>query len=337
MTGALVTEVLRDGAALAALEADWWSLWRRARAATPFQSPAWLIPWWREFRPGALLTLAVREQGRLVGLAPFYVEQGPLGRRLLPVGISLSDHLDVLLDPDCERGAAAALAEAASREGGWERWELEELQPGAAAFALPLPEGCFEERASASACPVLALPEGAANLADALPRKKRRDLNQARSRAARRGEVAVEAATALSAPAFLGELFRLHALRWESRGEAGVLADDPVRRFHHAALPGLMAAGLLRLRLLRIGGRAVAAYHGFPHRGREYAYLTGFDPEYDFESPGMILTAHAFEEARAEGAREIHFLRGQETYKYGWGAVDRWNGRRSFRRTASLG
>jgi hypothetical protein len=43
-------------------------------------------------------------------------------------------------------------------------------------------------------------------------------------------------------------------------------------------------------------------------------------------------TAHAIEQALREGAREFHFLRGQEAYKYGWGAVDRWNQRRSFRR-----
>lgn len=331
MTSLLVAEVVRDEAALRALEPDWWRLWRRASAATPFQSPAWLIAWWRVFRPGALLTIAVRRDGELVGLAPCYVEDGAHGRRLLPIGISLSDHLDMLIDSDCE-GVAAMLVEAAARDSGWDLWELEELPPSAAALVMPVPADCEDAVAQASACPVLALPEGTVRLADALPPKKRRDLNLARNRAARRGEVSIEAADPVSAPAFLIELFRLHALRWESRGEPGVLADDAVSRFHREALPGLAAAGMLRLRLLRIDGQAVAAYYGLSHRGREYAYLTGLDPAYDFESPGTILLAHAFEEAVAEGAREIHFLRGREAYKYGWGAVDRWNQRRSFRR-----
>jgi len=43
----------------------------------------------------------------------------------------------------------------------------------------------------------------------------------------------------------------------------------------------------------------------------------------------------AIEAAIAEGAREFHFLRGREAYKYEWGAVDRWNRRRSFRRAAA--
>jgi hypothetical protein len=50
-----------------------------------------------------------------------------------------------------------------------------------------------------------------------------------------------------------------------------------------------------------------------------------------------MLWAHAIEQAIAEGAREFHFLRGPEAYKYAWGATDRWNMRRSFRRNAERG
>jgi CelD/BcsL family acetyltransferase involved in cellulose biosynthesis len=45
----------------------------------------------------------------------------------------------------------------------------------------------------------------------------------------------------------------------------------------------------------------------------------------------MILIGHAIEEAAREGARDFDFLRGQEAYKYEWGAQDRWNCRRSIR------
>jgi CelD/BcsL family acetyltransferase involved in cellulose biosynthesis len=92
-----------------------------------------------------------------------------------------------------------------------------------------------------------------------------------------------------------------------------------------------MEAGLLRLYLLRIEGEPAAAYYGFMHRDRAYAYLTGLNPDFAFESPGVLMLAHALEQALAEGAREAHFLRGQEAYKYEWGARDRWNTRRSFR------
>ena len=59
---------------------------------------------------------------------------------------------------------------------------------------------------------------------------------------------------------------------------------------------------------------------------------TGFDPAWSRLSPGMVSVAEAMRHAAAEGACEFHFLRGPEAYKYAWGARDRWNIRRSFRR-----
>lgn len=321
--------ILRDFDALAGLEPAWWELWRRAQA-TPFQSPAWLLPWWQVFSPGELLTVAAEDEERVVGLAPFYVEDGALGRRLLPLGIGITDYCDVLVDPARAAEAGRVLAEAAVKAGGWDLWECEELRPAAAALALPCPAGTDEAITPQSPCPTLALDGGP--FPDFLPKTKRRKLNLARNRMERRGGCSIRQAEPATLRDALDHLMRLHGSRWRSRGEEGVLADDPVQRFHCLAAPALQEAGLLRLFTLSVEGRAAAAYYGLQGHKEAYAYLTGFDPAFTFESPGMLLTAHAIATAVAEGARSFHFLRGDEPYKYGWGAVDRWNRRRSFRR-----
>lgn len=324
-------EVIEDFEVLEALEPEWWNLWTRCPVALPFQTPAWLIPWWRHFSPGSLFVLVARKGGRMIGLAPGYIEDGPLGRRILPLGISVSDHLDILVDPQCAEPAMAGLvAAASSRSADWDIWELEELPPGAAALRLPLPAGCVDQVAAQSACPILPLLDERGGRSP-LPRAKRRQLNLARNRAGRRGEVRIEEAAAGSVIPALEELFRLHQKRWEARGDEG--APESVRSFHCDAAPRLQRAGLLRLYLLRIADRVVAAHYGLAHQARVYFYLTGFDPDYDFESPGTILLGHAIEQAAAEGCREFDFLRGREAYKYDWGAVDRWNLKRSIRRT----
>ncbi|MFL5199961.1 MAG: GNAT family N-acetyltransferase, partial [Microvirga sp.] len=315
-----------------AIEPAWWELWRRARTATPFQSPAWLIPWWRHFAPGELTTAAAWRGGRLIGLAPFYREDGALGRRLLPLGISVSDYLDVLLD-DGEAEAAAALVAALDREPAWDSLECEELSPDAAAISLPAPAGWVETIVAQSACPVLVF--SSPRLAEFLPGQTRRKLNLARNRAARRGGCRIERVKGEGLLDGFAELVRLHALRWQARGDPGVLADARVAAFHRDALPRLDRAGCLRLYLLRFDGAAAAGFYGFQHRGRGFSYLTGFDPAFAFESPGALLLAHAVEAAITDGAGEFHFLRGREAYKYEWGAVDRWNRRRSFRRAAA--
>lgn len=337
MSGA-AGEIIEAPEAYAALEPEWWGLWRRCPTALPFQSPAWLIPWWRHFSPGRLFTLAARKDGRLVGLAPGYLEDGPLGRRILPVGISLSDHLDVLADPSCEAEALVALTSAAiSRGDDWDSWEMEELLPDAAALHLPLPCGYMERIEPQTACPTLLLDPGAQDRSAALfPRAKRRHLNLARNRAARHGEVTIEAADEASGPAALEHLFRLHRQRWLSRGGEGVLAPGDVQAFQRDATPGLLKQGLLRLYILAIAGQVVAAHYELVQCRRALVYLTGFDPDFEYESPSVILLAHAIEQAVAEGRTEIDFLRGQEPYKYEWGAVDRWNVKRSIRRRAHV-
>jgi CelD/BcsL family acetyltransferase involved in cellulose biosynthesis len=324
----LATRVIRTADHLEATASDWWSLWRRTPSATPFLSPAWLIPWWRSFAPGELFTVVVERGDTLVGLAPFYREAGVHGSRLMPLGIAVSDYLDVLLDPTCEREAGEALVACASATpGGWESWQWEELRPGAAALRLPVPPECRAALHPQSACPVLEL--ASEDLPGCLPSGKRRKLRLARNRAARRAP-SFERARGPAVQAALDHLFRLHECRWESQGQAGVLAGDRVQRFHRQAAPLLDAAGLARLYVLRFGDEVVATYYGFLHDLHAYAYLSGFSPEYAFESPGTLLVEHAIAEALREGTSEFHFLRGQEPYKYAWGAADRLNHRRVF-------
>jgi CelD/BcsL family acetyltransferase involved in cellulose biosynthesis len=332
MSGRLDVSIIRDADRLAALEPEWWALWERIPSATPFQSPAWLLPWWESFSPGELSTACVRLDGRLVGLAPFYLETSPLGRRLLPVGISISDYLDVLLDPDAAEPGAEALARAIADEPAWQDWELPELPPFAQANALPCPPACEERIEEGEPCPYLPLPERAEALRAALPSRKRRSLAMNRNRAERRGALTFHSLADCPADQLLAELVCLHGSRWESRGEAGVLSGRSVQGFHQRALPRLTAAGLARLHALRIGNDIAAVYYGFLHNGRAYGYLTGIDPGFAHESPGTLLLAHVMEEAIREGAREFDFLRGGEAYKYGWGAQNRWNRRRTFSR-----
>ena len=194
---------------------------------------------------------------------------------------------------------------------------------------MPMRSRCQQRRAGATSFATkaparsISVPEGRC-LEEVIPARKLRKLRMARHRVARRNGQ-IERADAASASLHLDALFRLHAARWESRGERGVLADAAVRRFHISALPGLVGHDLLRSYLLRIEGRVAGIFYGFQSGDRLLAYLGGFDPDFGFESPGTVLMGHAIEVAIGEGLREVLLLRGQEPYKYEWGAIDRWN------------
>jgi CelD/BcsL family acetyltransferase involved in cellulose biosynthesis len=110
-----------------------------------------------------------------------------------------------------------------------------------------------------------------------------------------------------------------------------------MRGFLRSLLPQLSAAALLRLHTLQIDSLIIAAVFVLHGHETAYFYISGFDPEWSRFSPGNVTVAAAMRQAASEGAREIHFLRGREPYKYHFGAEDRPTWRRVLNRAALRG
>lgn len=324
MPDPLEIEEVGEAARLEALRPAWLELWKHVPEATPFQSPAWLIPWWRVFGDGPLMALALWRGSRLVGLAPLYVLRENGTRKLLPVGAGVSDFLDPLIEPaDAAAGTAKLVAGLAARADRFDRCDLECQREGSPWLAAPWPSGWKVLRHAGASCPVLALEGAGTPDAPVLSRHRRGRLRYYLRRAESLGPTRFERASGADLDEFLLALERLHGARWHGRGEPGVLADPKVRAFHRLAAPALHEQGCLRLYGLRIGVRLTAVFHTMADRQRLHVYLGGFDPELAQVSPGSLTIAHAVQEAAREGRREVHFLRGREAYKYDWGAIDR--------------
>ncbi|WP_137388452.1 GNAT family N-acetyltransferase [Rhodoligotrophos defluvii] len=323
----------RRDAELPGLVAEWRALWERVPTATPFQHPDWLVTWWEVFAPGDLFVVTARWGDRLVGMAPLYREVGPLGKRLLPLGISVSDYLDLLVDPACaEAGSSALVSHILRSDLSWHEWELPELLSGAAGLSLARPSGMQDETVAQSICPVLSLPASVEALAKVIPPRKRRKLRMARNRARRRGPVAIERIGSEDTDDAFAALLEFHRARWHHHGETAVLANARAREFHRMAMRRLNEAGIARIYRLSITGATAGIYYGFLRGRHAYAYLGGFNPDFAFESPGTLLIGHAIEQAVRDGAERFHFLRGDEPYKFEWGAAEQWTQRRVFRR-----
>jgi CelD/BcsL family acetyltransferase involved in cellulose biosynthesis len=330
----LQVDAVTDTASLEKLRPEWEELWAAVPAATPFQSPAWLLPWWRHVGEGELLTFAVRDAGVLVGLFPFYVfasaadESGRRLRKLFPLGIATTDYLDALVLPGRVQAAVRAVSGMLGRlAGAWDVCDWPQLRPGSPLLELPAPQAWQDRTEPAEPCPALRLPGAVANLRDRVSRKTLRDLRTQQRRMAEQGGHVCEAAGPDSWEPCFEALVRLHAARWSARSEPGVLACPRVQAMHREALPQLLRAGLLRLQVLRHGRAVIAVLYGLvdpPGRTerRAYFYLGGFDVRQEQLSPGLILVGHAIEAAIAEGLEWADFLRGRETYKYFWGAKD---------------
>jgi CelD/BcsL family acetyltransferase involved in cellulose biosynthesis len=319
----LRTDELTTLAELEALRPEWSALWRRVHDASPFQSPEWLLPWWRSFgdTAGELVVLAMRADraGELVGVLPLFLH--PLhggGRTLLILGAGNSDHLDPLFRPDVALSCAeAALAELAGWRGRWTDGAFQQLGADSPLLQARPPRGLGAERTGSEPCHVVDLrgPCTAGPIAERLAYLRRRATREARMRVDdARPDTLVEA---------LDLLFALHESRWRARGEPGVLADPAARSFIRSASAELLAAGMLRLHLLYLHDEPAAALLAIAG-GRSVAYyIGGFDPAHARLAPGTLLVGHAIEAAAQAGAWEFDFLRGAEPYKRRWGAADR--------------
>lgn len=275
------------------LERPWQDLWAKCAYATPFQSPAWLIPWWNSFRPGNLTTLAFYEDERLIGLAPMFLLDGTV--RLL--GAGNSDYLDILSEPQCVRPILRVLANYLSNR----EYDFMDLPSWSPLLTMNGPAS------ECSVCPVLRLNELA--ISKKLLANLKRD-----------GEFSIESADEESVAELMNALIDLHELRWRQKHQVGVLHSEEVRRFHRSAAPALLQAGLLRLYGLRYQGQWAAVHYCLSAHGRTYYYLAGFDTSLARYSPGNLLIHHSITEAKESGDRQYDFLRGQEQNKYRWGA-----------------
>lgn len=321
MTSAAPQIEIVTPAALPTIVDEWRRLWRAVPTASPFLAPAWLDAWAATYAPGRTWAAALREGGDLVGLLPAFV----WARALLLAGTGPSDHGGLLILPGRECRTVALVAAAADAvEAPFDRIDFRQL-PSCSPLAKVAMPGWRAATESDEACAVLAL-AGAAGMA-AVPRPMRRAWRYATRRLAREGCV-VDCVPPEEVSRGIAELERLHALRWQDKGRAGVLADPLLRGLLRAAAPRLAADGLIRLHRVRRGTETIAVLLVLVGNGRACYFLGGFDPQYARWSPGTALVGAAIAAAADEGAAAFDFLRGAEAYKYRWGAEDRRRVRR---------
>lgn len=320
MRNGVDSTILRTTAELEALAPEWNALWKRDPQATPFQSPAWLAPWWRQFG-GELLAVAIYAGERLIGLLPSYIycDRRSETRQLMLLGVGTSDYLDGVWAPECTDEAIRAAFRRLQAEAGWDVLCFSQLRRGSRLLAA------CEEAAGADA--VWFDGEGCSRMPAVtvaqLPQKIRRNAMYYRNRARREGALELPVADASNCLSFFEKLERLHGERWQSRGESGVLADERVRAWHREALPLLAREGLLRLCCLRLNEEPIGVLYSLidPPGRRErtqYFYLTAFSIGHAELRPGTLLLALAIEQAAGEGVQTIDMLRGDESYKQMW-------------------
>ena len=286
------------------------------RSGVPFATWEWAAAWWRHLGHGRLLLSAwLDAQGRPRGVLPLYLGELDGRRAVRFIGHRQGDELGPVCAPGERAEGAAGLRRALEQLGdGFDVFVAHDVRPGELSAALPESKLLRREPS-----PRIRLGEWEGFLA-ARSAQFRRQLRQRERRLER--EFALSYRVTSDAERLdedMATLLRLHAARWDgrSRSFAGAAAD-----FHREVARSALAGGWLRLQLLELDGRAVAALYNFRLGGIEWYYQAGRDPAFDRYSPGFVLMARSIREAAQDGLSEYRLLRGGEAYKARFGGEE---------------
>lgn len=321
------TTLISGTAVFTQLAAEWDTLAGQGMTDTPFQTLAYQKAWWQHLQPpGATLqTIAVHQPtGELAAMACLYVTTE--GVVHFNGCVEETDYLDLICAPENAEAAWTAVCDilCSSDFPAWTVLELCNIpaaSPSRAILAqLAQENGLAITETLNEVCPIIQLPATFDDYLDSLESKQRRELNRKLRRAAAAGVaihiVGPEDDLTQEVDAFL-EL--LQTSTFEKRDW---LTDGRRAVFHDAAQAAL-ANGTLQLMFAEVEGQKAATLFNFDYKDRIWVYNSGLDPSaFGALSLGVVLTAKAIENAIENGRSHFDFLRGNETYKYRFGAKD---------------
>ncbi len=250
------------------------------------------------------------------------------------------DYATILADPAdlpaVAEALVAMLAAEPDREHGDQPWDVVDLRRLRAADpALPALEAAFRAgaerhgwqviREREDVCPVVTFGEGGwDDYLAGLSKKSRHEIRRKIRRAEAHGPLTLRR----DAPTADG-LARFVALHNARFGEQGLFpANEGGRRSrcfveHMAALERAEPdGGQLQLIEVSSGERLIFAALAFDDGRTCYLYNAGMEPTAAELSPGVTGTATYLRDRMEHGRRRFDFLRGDEPYKYEWGARD---------------
>lgn len=318
----LSAELVCDVAALAELEEEWDELARACHL--PLMAPGLVIQWWRHLAPAGAQprSVIVRDGGRLVGLAPFYVVPRRWRRvdYRLP-GIQLASRLSPLAAPNREWEVARLTGEALSRADPKPDLIALEGHPMTSPWPLALRDSWPGRLRPAlrhyliQGAPTISLQAGSYEAWLATKSSNfRNQMRRMQRKFVQMGGVA-RLAEAATFKQDIASFMSLHSSRWEHRGHSAVTALG-------GRLPAMLAdaangqdSARLRLWVLEVDGEPVSAQLFFAADG-EVAYINGgWDERFAQLKPAMLGILYAIEDAFARGERRIDLGGGEQPYK----------------------
>ncbi len=316
-----------------ALDTEWNDLLASSNVHVPFLRHEYLLGWWQtlgggEWPTGALRLVTARQDGLLVGVAPLFLTQNrdALPALMLLGSIEISDYLDVLARPEHLTTFVDGLLAHLANATDWQVLDwynvlsdsptLTALQTSAAQ------RGWAYTSAHYQPCPHILLPgDWEQYLAAQVDKKQRHEIRR-KMRRAEESEVPVKWYVVEDGATLHAEVDDFLALMAQDHHKAAFLTPA-MRQSFHCTAQAAFDNGWLQLAFITIDGQKACGYFNFDYDNQIWVYNSGIDFGFQQYSPGWVLLGYLLQWANEHKRAAFDFMRGDEEYKYRFGAVNR--------------
>jgi CelD/BcsL family acetyltransferase involved in cellulose biosynthesis len=330
-------DILKSVAELDLISSEWNELLSCCSAShVPFLRYEYLKTWWEtlgggEWQDGELYVVTAREEGdRLLGIAPlFFTRNRDAEPALLLLGsIEISDYLDLIVDCDHQASFIDELLGFldSDRLPAWnvlDWYNLPDYSP-TLVFLQESAErrGWAYQQERLQPCPYIRLPGDWELYLAGIDKKQRHEIRR-KMRRAEESELHVRWYIVQDESRLDSEVDGFMDLMAQDPEKANFLSQE-MRSQMRAAVHTAYQNGWLQLAFLEVDGQKAAGYLNFDFNDHIWVYNSGLSSNFRELSPGWVLLGHLLKWANENNRHEFDFLRGNEEYKYRFGAVDRF-------------
>ncbi len=320
---------------LISLEKEWNDLLANSASHVPFLRHEYITAWWQglgggEWSQGELYVVTARQEGgELIGIAPLFLTNNRDGEpALMLIGsIEISDYLDVIARPEDIPAFMGALLEhlAVDNEPGlhlldW--YNILENSP-----TLPALQAAAEKLGWSFSvqplqhCPYILLPGDWEKYICSIDKKQRHEI---RRKMRRSDEYYLPVRWYITQDGMNLEQATEDFMRLMANdADKAKFLTPAMRTQMHAIVQAAHKAGWLQLAFIEVNGEKAAGYLNFDYMDHIWVYNSGLDFHYGELSPGWVLLGNLLEWANEHQRKYFDFMRGDEEYKYRFGAIDR--------------
>jgi len=317
------------------LQSDWERLFAKNPKHSPFLAWGWVDAWLRHIAgPHELLIASLRDSsGELVFVLPLLKPDGSglFGAAQVTLvcsyGPECSENLGCLYDVNfASRSAELTLSAITEFVGSHETISLrclEDYESYPSSLEVEVRRSGRTVRVRHDVfCPTTHLPGSWDEYLLQLSSNFRSQVRRSFKQIGGEGQPRFRQLAASDADVFTSELVRLNRSRIQEKGDVSSLEDGAFRRFLHEAIPYMASQGIAWMDVIEKSDETLGSALNFVHGESICYYMGGFDSKAGKLRPGTALFALAMQRGIDSGFTMFNFLRGDEHYKYRWGAED---------------